>query len=184
MNIKIAIIITILVYIKSSFIISEDDFLEHNLNIILDTNNSIKKKSIATDEIIKGTINGKIEVSNDNYFANSNLECDLIGRSYKGRGFSCGFAIVEDLQGFCYLKSLDGENTLITSWSCNTTAGLAGDASCVGKVNIIQGVGLFAGVSGFGKISMPLAKSFIDNKLSNLMTMKLKIKYPLSLKKN
>ena len=39
MNIKIAIIITILFYIKSSFIISEDDFLEHNLNIILDTDN-------------------------------------------------------------------------------------------------------------------------------------------------
>ena len=69
MNIKIAIIVTILVYIQSSFIISEDDFLEHNLNIILDTNNSIKKKSIATDEIVKGTIYGKIEVSNDNYFA-------------------------------------------------------------------------------------------------------------------
>ena len=85
---------------------------------------------------------------------------------------------------FCYLKSLDGENTLVTSWSCNTTAGLAGDASCVGKLKVIQGVGFFAGVSGFGKISMPLAKSFIDNKLSNLMTMKLKIKYPLSLKKN
>ena len=184
MNIKIAIIVTILVYIQTSLIISEDEFLEHNLTITLDTNNSINKKSIATNEIVKGTIYGKIEVSNDNYFTNSNLECDFIGRSYKGRGFSCGFAIVEDLQGFCYLSSLDGENTLITSWNCNTTAGLTGDASCAGKLNIIQGVGLFAGVSGFGKISMPLAKSFIDNKLSNLMTMKLKIKYPLSLKKN
>ena len=183
MNLKIFLILIIAFFI--SFLLkSEDDFLEHNLNIVLDNNNSIKKKSIATDEIVKGTIYGKIEVSNDNYFAKSNLECDFIGRSYKGRGFSCGFAVVEDLQGFCYLKSLDGENTLITSWSCNTTAGLAGDAFCVGKLNIIQGVGLFAGVTGFGKISMPLAKSIIDNKLSNLMTMKLKIKYPLSLTKN
>lgn len=184
MNMKIAIIVTILVYIQTSFIISEDDFLEHNLNIILDTNNSINKKSIATDEIVKGTIYGKIEFSGDNYFVDSNIECDFIGRSYKGRGFSCGFAVVEDLMGFCYLSSLDGDNTLITSWTCNTTAGLAGDAACVGKLNIMQGVGLFAGVSGFGKISMPLAKSFIDNKISSLMTMKLKIKYPLSLKKN
>ena len=183
MKLKIHIILVIIFIIPFS-LKSENDFIKVNLDIKLDNNNIIKIKSIGEDEILQGTIFGNIESVKDKNFNNGKLECDFIGRSYKGRGFSCGFAIVEDLQGFCYLKSLDGKNTLITSWTCNTTAGLAGDASCIGKLNIIQGVGLFAGVSGFGKISMPLAKTFIDNKLSNLMTMKLKIKYPLSLKNN
>ena len=167
-----------------SYSIDNQDFINYKLNVILDNDNKTSIKSIAEDEIVRGTIYGKIDELDNKYFSNSSLECDFIGRSYKGRGFSCGFAIVEDLQGFCYIKNLDGKNTLITSWKCNTTAGIGGDAKCVGKLNIVQGVGLFAGVSGFGKISMPLAKSFIDNKLSNLMTMKLKIKYPLSLTKN
>ena len=173
-----------LIYSNFSFSIDNPDFIDYKLKIILDKDNKITMKSIAEDEIVSGTIYGKIEDLDNKYFSNSSLECDFIGRSYKGRGFSCGFAIVEDLQGFCYIKNLDGENTLITSWKCNTTSGIGGDAACVGKLNIVQGVGLFAGVSGFGSISMPLAKTFINNQLSTPMTVKLKVKHPLSLKDN
>ncbi len=173
-------------YIYSSFSLSIEntDFINYKLKVVLDKDNKVSIKSIAEDEIVRGNIKGKIEALDNKYFYNSNIECDFIGRSYKGRGFSCGFAIVEDLQGFCYIKNLDGKNILITTWNCNTTAGIGGDAACVGKLNIINGVGLFAGISGFGNISMPLAKTFIDNKLSNPMILKLKLKHPLLLKDN
>ena len=115
-------------------------------------------------------------------FANANLECDFIGRSYKGRGFSCGFAVIEDLKGFCYIKNNNNEDILIVDWACNTTAGINGDAYCAGKLNIVQGFGRFAGVSGFGEINMPIVKT-INSKMSNSLNITLNIKYPMSLKK-
>ena len=182
-NIIFIFLILSCVYSNFTFSIDNPDFINYKLKVILDNDNKTSIKSIAEDEIVSGTIYGKIEELDNKYFRNASLECDFIGRSYKGRGFSCGFATVEDLQGFCYIKNLKGQNTLITSWKCNTTAGIGGDAKCVGKLNIVQGVGIFSGVSGFGNISMPLAKSFINHNLSTQMTIKLKIKYPLSLKK-
>ena len=82
------------------------------------------------------------------------------------------------------LSKLNSKDVLITSWSCNTTAGLSGDATCKGKVSVVEGFGKFAGVLGFGEIEMPLAKSFVDNKISHTLRLNFKIKYPLNIKKN
>ena len=145
MNFKINIIL--LIFIFSVNLRSENDFLDIKLNIKLNNNNIIKIKSIGEDEILQGTFFGKIESLEDKNFDNANLECDFMGRSYKGRGFSCGFAVIEDLQGYCYVKNDNNEDILITNWNCNTTAGINGDAYCSGKLKIIQGFGKFAGVS-------------------------------------
>ena len=163
---------------------SANDFTEVELNIKLDNKENIKIKSVAGDEMIKGTLYGTVNNLSEKNFENYEVECDFLGRSYKGRGFSCGFANIEDLNGFCYINGLKNNDTLIASWKCTTTAGFGNDASCQGKLNIIQGYGEFSGVVGFGKISMPLAKSFSEKNISNLMTLNLNIKYPLSLKKN
>ena len=167
---------------KLSF--ATEDFLDYKLNVIVNTDNNISKKNVADDEIIKGTLFGKIEDTSYKVFKETTLECDLLGRSYKGRGFSCGFAVVEDLKGLCYLNNSNSEDILITSWKCSTTAGLDGDAYCKGKLSIVQGFGKFAGVLGFGEIEMPLAKTLISNKQSSPMRLKMKIKYPLNIKKN
>ena len=161
---------------------SNNDFAYVKLNIKLDENNIIKIKSMGEDEILTGAFYGKTESIEDKNFANANLECDFIGRSYKGRGFSCGFAVIEDLKGFCYIKNNNNEDILIVDWSCNTTGGLNGEAFCSGKLNIIQGFGKFAGVSGFGKINMPIAKS-INASMSIPTSINLNIKYPMSLNK-
>ena len=71
---------------------------------------------------------------------------------------------------------------MIFDWACNTTAGINGDAFCAGKLNIIQGFGNFAGVSGFGEINMPIAKT-INSNMSSPLNMILNIKYPMSLNK-
>ena len=181
MKLKIYIIV-ILICSISLILKGDNDFSQVKLDIIINEENTINFKSIEEDEIIKGTLMGKITSNEDNNLHNAKLECDFLGRSYKGRGFSCGFAVVEDLQGYCYIKNVKNEGTLITSWSCNTSAAINGDPNCSGKLNLVQGFGVFAGVSGFGKINMPLAKS-INSNSSFPMSLNMKIKYPLTLNK-
>ena len=176
------IFITFFIFLFLNFLKSESDLIDIKIDIKLNKENNIKLKDIGEDQLIKGVISGNTESLQDKNFNNAKLECDFIGRSYKGRGFSCGFAVIEDLQGFCYLSKESNTNVLIVSWNCNTTGGINGDASCNGKLNIVQGFGEFAGVTGFGKINMPLAKS-IQTEISTPMYFNLKIKYPLSLKK-
>tara|TARA_E500000178_G_C16949429_1_gene720498 strand:+ start:694 stop:1236 length:543 start_codon:yes stop_codon:yes gene_type:complete len=174
-------LIYIIIFIISFSLKSENDFDQIKLNIKLNNNNIIKIKSIGKDEILQGTFFGKIQSLEDKNFDNANLECDFMGRSYQGRGFSCGFAVIEDLQGYCYVNN-NNEDILITNWTCNTTAGITGDAYCSGKLKIIQGFGKFAGVDGYGKINMPIVKT-ITSEISSPTNILLSIKYPLSLKK-
>ena len=178
MNLKIFLILIIAFFI--SFLLkSENDFEQVKLDVQINNESNINFKNIGADQIIKGTIIGHIESIKDKNFQNAKLECDFIGRSYKGRGFSCGFAIIEDLQGFCYMNKENKNDILIASWSCNTAVGINGN-NCLGKIKLIQGFGKFAGVTGFGNINMPLADSLSD-KISVPMNLSLKIKYPLSL---
>ena len=180
MKFKIFLILTI-IFLFPLLLKGDNDLVKVKLNVKLDKNSIIKIKSLGEDEMLSGAFYGKAEHLEDENFNNTNLECDFIGRSYKGRGFSCGFAVIEDLKGFCYIKN-SKEDILIVDWSCNTTAGINGDAFCAGKLNIIQGFGKFAGISGFGEINMPMAKA-ISSKESSSLNIKLNIKYPMSLKK-
>ena len=177
---RIIIIFFILVF--SNYLKSENELLKVKIDVKLDKGNIINTKSVGEDEILSGAFYGKTESVEDKNFADANLECDFIGRSYKGRGFSCGFAVIEDLKGFCYIKNNNNEDILIFDWNCNTTAGINGDAYCAGKLNIIQGFGIFAGVNGFGEINMPIAKT-INSNMSSPLNINLDIKYPISLSK-
>ena len=177
---RIIIIFFILVF--SNYLKSENELRKVKIDVKLDKGNIINTKSIGEDEMLSGSFYGKTESLEDKNFADSNLECDFIGRSYKGRGFSCGFAVIEDLKGFCYIKNNNNEDILIVEWTCNTTAGINGDAYCAGKLNIIQGFGVFSGVSGFGEINMPIAKT-INSNMSSPLNINLNIKYPMSLNK-
>ena len=176
------IIIIFFIFLFSNYLKSENELLKVKIDVKLDEGNTINTKSVGEDEILSGAFYGKTESLEDKNFADANLECDFIGRSYKGRGFSCGFAVIEDLRGFCYIKNNNDEDILIIDWSCNTTAGINGDAYCAGKLNIIQGFGVFAGVNGFGEINMPIAKT-INSNISTPLNINLSIKYPMFLNK-
>ena len=176
------IIILFLIFIFSNYLKGENELLKVKIDVKLSKSNIINKKNVGEDEILSGVFYGKTESKEDKNFANASLECDFIGRSYKGRGFSCGFAVIEDLKGFCYIKNNNSEDILIVDWTCNTTAGINGDAYCAGKLNIIQGFGVFAGVNGFGKFNMPIAKT-INSNMSSPLNINLNIKYPMSLNK-
>ena len=176
------IIAFILIFVLSNYLRSENELLQVKVDVKLNENNIVNKKNVGEDEILSGALYGKTESITDKNFTNANLECDFIGRSYQGRGFSCGFAVIEDLKGFCYIKSNNNEDIIIFDWACNTTAGINGNAYCAGKLNIIQGFGKFAGVSGFGEINMPIAKT-INSNMSSPLDINLNIKYPMSLNK-
>jgi len=177
----VKIIFIFLIFVFSNYLKSENELLKVKIDVKLSESNIINTKSVGEDEILSGAFYGQTESIEDKNFANANLECDFIGRSYKGRGFSCGFAVIEDLKGFCYIKNND-EDILIVEWNCNTTAGINGDAYCAGKLNVIQGFGVFAGVNGFGEINMPIAKT-INSNMSSPLNINLNIKYPMSLNK-
>ena len=176
------IIIIFLMLVFSSYLKGENEILKVKIDVKLNKSNVINTKSVGEDEILSGAFYGKTESLEDKNFANASLECDFIGRSYQGRGFSCGFAVIEDLKGFCYIIINNNEDILIFDWTCYTTAGINGDAYCAGKLNIIQGFGVFAGVDGFGEINMPITKT-INSNMSNPLNIKLNIKYPMSLNK-
>ena len=178
----IRIIVIFLIFLFSYYLKSENELLKVKLDVKLSESNIINTKSVGEDEILSGAFYGQTESIQDENFVKANLECDFIGRSYKGRGFSCGFAVIEDLKGFCYIKNNNDEDILIIEWNCNTTAGINGDAYCAGKLNVIQGFGIFAGVNGFGEINMPIAKTLNSN-MSSPLNINLNIKYPMSLNK-
>ncbi len=94
-------IIIIFIYIVfSNYLKSENELLKVKIDVKLDKGNIINTKSVGEDEILSGAFFGKTESVEDKNFANANLECDFIGRSYKGRGFSCGFAVIGRFKGF------------------------------------------------------------------------------------
>ncbi len=175
-------IVIFLIFVSLNYLKAENELLKVKIDVKLSDSNIINTKNVGEDEILSGAFYGKTETIEDKNFINANLECDFIGRSYKGRGFSCGFAVIEDLKGLCYFKNNNNKDILIIDWSCNTTAGINGDAYCAGKLNIIQGFGAFAGVSGFGEINMPIAKK-INSDMSSPLNINLDIKYPMSLNK-
>ena len=178
----VRIIVIFLIFVFSNYLKSQNELLKVKIDVKLSESNIINTKSVGEDEILSGAFYGQTESIEDENFVKANLECDFIGRSYKGRGFSCGFAVIEDLKGFCYIKNNNDEDILIIEWSCNTTAGINGDAYCAGKLNVIQGFGVFAGVNGFGEINMPIAKT-INSIMNSSLNINLNIRYPMSLKK-
>ena len=83
---RITIIFLMLVF--SSYSKGENEILKVKIDAKLSKSNVINTKSVGEDEILSGAFYGKTESLEDKNFANANLECDFIGRSYQGRGFS------------------------------------------------------------------------------------------------
>ena len=182
---KINLIFLLFIYMLCCICLSTEntDFKNYKIRVALSKADKVSIKNIIDDKIINGSIKGTITDSNFNIFVQTNIECDIIGRAYKGRVFSCGFAEVEDLKGYCQFTTSNHKDSFLTYWECSTTAGLNGDAVCKGKAKVLQGFGSLAGLIGFGEIEMPLIKTLINEKISYPMKWTLKIKHPLALKK-
>lgn len=178
-------IFLVLLFFQSMLLLANNnEFEKYYLDIILKNNNDINFKVINEDSIIKATLKGKVEGLKNESFNNANIDCDLIGRSYQGRSFSCGFAEVEDLNGFCTMISPNAKDVILVDWKCTTTAGMIGDAVCKGKLNVLKGFGKYAGVVGYGNFEMPLIKEIKKKKISIPIKMQINLKIPMQLKSN
>ena len=176
---NLLLLICLIFLFNFSFVLISDDHLnEHLLNIEIFDNAKINLKQIDKDNLITGSFSGRIIEDTEKKLVNFLVNCDLIGRTYKGRGFSCGFADVEDLKAYCNLKKPNKKQALMIYLECNTTAGFNGDAICKGKSKVLQGYNEFAGIVGFGLVEMPLAKVLLKNNISYPMKINLKLKYP------
>ncbi len=78
-------IIIFLIFVFSNYLKGENELLKVKIDVKLSASNIINTKSVGEDEILSGAFYGKTESVEDKNFANANLECDFIGRSYKGR---------------------------------------------------------------------------------------------------
>ena len=140
-------------------IIPEDAKLV-NVEVQYDQPPVIVENEIGEDTIALATIRGKILT--DGYLKSGTVDCRLVGHAAPGRVFSCGFAQVESVEGYCIFKNSSDEG-LVAKLSCSTAANGIEGASCQGRLDFLSGSGIFAGVSGNAKLNMSQVFSTDDS---------------------
>ena len=104
-------------------------------------------------EMFWGNYSGK--VLSAGILTDARADCAFVGRSYQGRGFSCGFAKIENVRGSCIFTQNE-KDTIIAEWNCITSASATGDARCEGKASFVNGTGVYSAISGVVKFHAPL----------------------------
>ena len=140
-------------------IIPEDAKLV-NVEVQYDQPPIIVENKIGEDTIAVATIRGKILT--DGYLKSGTVDCRLVGHAAPGRVFSCGFAQVESVEGYCIFKNSSDEG-LVAKLSCSTAANGIEGASCQGRLDFLSGSGIFAGISGKAKLNMSQVFSTDDS---------------------
>ena len=140
-------------------IIPEDAKLV-NVEVQYDQPPIIVENKVGEDTIAVATIRGKILT--DGYLKSGTVDCRLVGHAAPGRVFSCGFAQVESVEGYCIFKNSSDEG-LVAKLSCSTAANGIEGASCQGRLDFLSGSGIFAGISGKAKLNMSQVFSTDDS---------------------
>ena len=131
-----------------------------NVEVQYDQPPIIVENEIGEDTIAVATIRGKILT--DGYLKSGTVDCRLVGHAAPGRVFSCGFAQVESVDGYCIFKNSSDEG-LVAKLSCSTAANGIEGASCQGRLDFLSGSGIFAGISGKAKLNMSQVFSTDDS---------------------
>jgi len=122
-----------------------------NIEAIYDQAPIIVQNDLGENTIAVATIRGRILT--DGYLKSGTVDCRVVGYAAPGRIFSCGFAQVEYVDGYCIFKNTEDEG-LVAKLSCSTAANGIKGASCQGKLDFLSGSGTFAGISGTAKLNM------------------------------
>jgi len=94
-----------------------------------------------------GRYRGHVTGDEVSLIAGTEVACEFAGIAAPGRAFSCGFTIVEQVQGRCVFTADKGDSA-IAEWTCRTAATMTSDARCEGKATWTDGTGKFAGIAG------------------------------------
>ena len=145
-----------ILFFCTNYIFAEENLIPEdaklvNVEVQYDQPPIIVENEIGEDTIAVATIRGKILT--DGYLKSGTVDCRLVGHAAPGRVFSCGFAQVESVEGYCIFKNSSDEG-LVAKLSCSTAANGIEGASCQGRLDFLSGSGIFAGVSGNAKLNM------------------------------
>ena len=143
-----------ILFFCTNYIFAEENLIPEdaklvNVEVQYDQPPIIVENEIGEDTIAVATIRGKILT--DGYLKSGTVDCRLVGHAAPGRVFSCGFAQVESVEGYCIFKNSSDEG-LVAKLSCSTAANGIEGASCQGRLDFLSGSGIFAGVSGNAKL--------------------------------
>ena len=154
-----------ILFFCTNYIFAEENLIPEdaklvNIEVQYDQPPIIVENEIGEDTIAVVTIRGKILT--DGYLKSGTVDCRLVGHAAPGRVFSCGFAQVESVEGYCIFKN-SSEEGLVAKLSCSTAANGIEGASCQGRLDFLSGSGIFAGVSGNAKLNMSQVFSTDDS---------------------
>ena len=154
-----------ILFFCTNYIFAEENLIPEdaklvNIEVQYDQPPIIVENEIGEDTIAVVTIRGKILT--DGYLKSGTVDCRLVGHAAPGRVFSCGFAQVESVEGYCIFKNSSDEG-LVAKLSCSTAANGIEGASCQGRLDFLSGSGIFAGVSGNAKLNMSQVFSTDDS---------------------
>ena len=154
-----------ILFFCTNYIFAEENLIPEdaklvNVEVQYDQPPIIVENEIGEDTIAVATIRGKILT--DGYLKSGTVDWRFVGHAAPGRVFSCGFAQVESVEGYCIFKN-SSEEGLVAKLSCSTAANGIEGASCQGRLDFLSGSGIFAGVSGNAKLNMSQVFSTDDS---------------------
>ena len=104
-------------------------------------------------------------IKENNFFSGSFIDCKLAAHAAPGRGgFSCGFAQMENVNGYCIITDTKGDS-LVSKLECTSGSTMTQNVRCEGRLDFISGTGKYAGASGFAKLNMDQIFTISDEQI-------------------
>jgi len=73
----------------------------------------LRAVDVGENEVVSGRVSGIVgDAAEAGPLAGAAVDCSFVGRTYKGRSFSCGFTTVEDVDSLCVFTDSDGDQAI------------------------------------------------------------------------
>lgn len=112
-----------------------------------------KVNEIIVGETIIATANFSAFISSEKNLDGGFIDCKVTAYAAPGRGFSCGFAQMENVSGYCIIKDKDNDS-LVAKLECSSGATVSTDVRCEGRLDFMSGTGKYSGVNGTARLHM------------------------------
>ncbi|PPR15938.1 MAG: hypothetical protein CFH33_01080 [Alphaproteobacteria bacterium MarineAlpha9_Bin3] len=123
------------------------------ISLVAIYSNKPEVNEISIGETIIATANFSAFISSEGYLNKGILECKVTAYAAPGRGFSCGFAQMENVSGYCIIKDKD-EDSLVAKLECSSGATVSTDVRCEGRLDFMSGTGKYSGINGTARLHM------------------------------
>ena len=153
---KLFYIISIFTFINTGIVFANSSVIPEDAEEISLVAKYIDKPKV--NEIIIGET--KIAMASFSGFISSSgnlnegfIDCQITAYAAPGRGFSCGFAQMENVSGYCVIKDRNNES-VVAKLECSSGATVSTDVRCEGRLDFMSGTGKYSGVNGTARLHM------------------------------